>query len=409
MLTNLTEFMKSGADGPVGVAVSGGSDSTALLLLMCDWAKATGRDIRAVSVDHGLREGSADEVAQVASLCAQIGVSHFGLKWEGWNGKGNLQQEARRARQTLIARWANDNAVASVVTGHTSDDQAETFLMRLARGSGVDGLSAMYPIVRKEGIVWMRPLLDTRREALRDLLRSRNVGWVDDPSNEDKRFDRIKFRSEMDQLERLGLGPELLAKTATRIQSARGELERATLDFARLTSEPREIGTVRIGRNAFLERSFEMRMRLMSHTLAWVSGAEHPPRFASLKLALDAVAEGRTCTLSGCLIAPLKDESFEVNREVSAIKPVPADGSVYDKRWETSAFEGGEVRPLGEDGIACRPDWRDAAESRNAILSSPSIWYNNELMSAPFLDKNGRWTCRLIRGAEDFFSSIVTH
>ena len=129
--------------GPVGVAVSGGSDSTALLALVRAWAEAEGRSVLAVTVDHRLRPESAGEAGVVAELCARLGVGHATRVWADAPGRGNLQASARAARQHLIGAWAREAGLAAVALGHTLDDQAETVLLRLARGSGVDGLAAM--------------------------------------------------------------------------------------------------------------------------------------------------------------------------------------------------------------------------------------------------------------------------
>lgn len=206
-----------GAAVPVrlGVAVSGGGDSLALLHLMHDWARANGSDLRAVTVDHGLRAAAPGEAAQVARLCADLGLPHDTLHWTGWDQSGNLQAEARRARYRLMAGWARGHDLQAVALGHTLDDQAETVLMRLARGSGVDGLSAMAGRRDDLGMRWLRPLLAIRRDDLRAFLSGLGVDWVDDPSNADTRFDRIKTRQALAQLAGLGIDAEGLADTAT--------------------------------------------------------------------------------------------------------------------------------------------------------------------------------------------------
>ncbi len=126
--------------GPLGIAVSGGSDSLALLHLMVEWGRAP---LRCVTVDHRLRDASAEEAAQVAEICAALGIAHDTLTWDGWDGQGNLAAEARRARYALLADWAVTHGLTGIALGHTQDDIAETLLMRLARRAGVDGLAAM--------------------------------------------------------------------------------------------------------------------------------------------------------------------------------------------------------------------------------------------------------------------------
>ncbi|HAD27336.1 MAG TPA: tRNA lysidine(34) synthetase TilS, partial [Rhodobacteraceae bacterium] len=188
-----SDFMDGLPDGPIGLAVSGGSDSLALLVLTVDWAKKCGRSVFVVTLDHGLREEAANEAEGVAKICAGLGVSHDTLRWDGHH-KGNTQDAARRVRQRLIGDWAKTHDLVAVATGHTRDDQAETFLLRLKRGSGVDGLSGMARCIEKDGVLWVRPLLHKRRDALRATLKDRGVAWFDDPSNGDNRYDRVKVR-----------------------------------------------------------------------------------------------------------------------------------------------------------------------------------------------------------------------
>ena len=209
----------------LGVAVSGGSDSLALLYLVADWTRQSGVELQVATVDHRLRPEAADEARMVAEHCRTLGASHDTLIWEHEDAAGNLQDMARRARYRLLADWADERGVGLILLGHTLDDQAETFLMRLARGSGVDGLSGMAESRVDDGITWLRPLLGCTREALRDELRSRGLTWSDDPSNEDEKYSRVRVRKLLSALAPLGLDAEKLADTAARMASAREALE----------------------------------------------------------------------------------------------------------------------------------------------------------------------------------------
>jgi tRNA(Ile)-lysidine synthase len=199
----------SGEPPALGVAVSGGGDSTALLVIAARWAHARGHAISAATVDHGLRAGSAAEAAGVAALCARLGIPHETLRAGNLrDAGGNLAAAARDARFALLGGWARAQGLSAVLLGHTMDDQAETVLMRLARGSGAEGLSAMQAVLERAGVVWLRPLLGARRAALREVLRAEGISWVEDPSNEDAQYDRVKARQALAALAPQGIDVE---------------------------------------------------------------------------------------------------------------------------------------------------------------------------------------------------------
>lgn len=408
MKTAFLNFMDCVPDGTLGVAVSGGGDSIALLVLMADWAQEAGRSLRVVTVDHGLRSGSAAEAGGVAVLCTDLGLPHDTLLWQDHPETGNLQDNARQARQNLISDWAVAHGIAAVTTGHTRDDQAETFLLRLKRGSGVDGLSGMAAQVTKDGLIWLRPLLDIKRQTLRDFLRQRQISWVEDPSNDDLRFDRVKMRKALNILGEIGLNADVLADTAARMQTARGALESYSKEVLGKVAQPRDIGSVRLDTEALTQHPMDIQLRVLAHCLRWVSGVPYRPRLKALHQALAHSFSGTGHSLSGCLLTPIRDEGIEITREVSAMVPSDASTCIFDGRWHCEPAQG-QWRPLGSDGILQRPEWRDTAETRNAILASPSLWYNNELKSVPFVDKNPACGCWLRDGTESFYATIVTH
>ncbi len=376
------------APGSVGVAVSGGSDSTALLCLMADCVAGSLHRVEAITVDHRLREGSAAEAAAVARLCAARGIPHVVRAWvEG--PQGNLQGSARAARQRLIAGWASERGIVAVALGHTLDDQAETFLMRLARGSGVDGLAAMAPATRLRGLLWLRPLLGRRRSELRDWLAAQGIGWSEDPSNADDRFDRVRARAALGPLRRLGLGPERLAATAAAMARARAALEAATADLARVAVEPGVAGDAWLDPAPLRRAPEEIRLRLLAGTLAWVSGAVWRPRLAALA-ALDAaliagdLPEG--ITLHGCVLRPRRGR-VAIRREPARAAPSVPVTAAWDGRWElaTPAAEPGlSLGALGRSGLALCSDWRRHGIARETLLSTPAVWRGAELVAAPF-------------------------
>ncbi len=397
----------------LGVAVSGGGDSMALLHLARGWARAGGASVSAATVDHGLRPAARAEAAMVAEVCEGMGVAHRTLTWSGWDGSGNLQDKARRARYRLLADWALDEGLDAVALAHTADDQAETFVMRLARGAGVDGLSAMAARRRAGGVDWVRPLLGAGREELRDYLRAGGHGWVEDPSNADPRFLRVQVRQVIEALAPLGIDAAALLATTQRLGEAREALELAAQAAARRIAVV-EAGDVVMAREGLLALPAELKRRLLSHALSWVASADYGPRHESLAEGLRAIEAGREMTLHGCQILR-KGGTLRICRELQAVKELrSAPGALWDRRWRVVAPEetdlsGLEVGALGEAGIVLCPDWREAGLPRASLLSAPAIWREGALVAAPLAGKALGWRAELARGGEDYFSTILSH
>ncbi|MCX7888736.1 MAG: tRNA lysidine(34) synthetase TilS [Rhodobacteraceae bacterium] len=397
------------ADGTIGVAVSGGGDSTALLILLDDWRREGGPGLAAVTVDHGLRPEAAAEAAGVAQLCARLGVPHDILRWH-WDGQGNLPDAARRGRRDLIAGWARERGIASVALAHTADDQAETVLMRLARGSGVDGLSAMAAARRAGGIVWLRPLLAARRAVLRRFLADRGAGWAEDPTNDDPAYDRVKARAMLEALAPLGVTVEGLCATAGWMRLAREVLEGAAADLARRAVRA-DRGDVLIARDDLLAAPAETRQRLMAGMLMWVAGLAYRPRHEALERLMRAVAAGRAATLAGCHVAVARGQ-VRLTREARAVEGLVAPpGIPWDGRWVLCGpFAAGmEVRALGAAGLAACPDWRASGLPRRSLLASPAVWQGARLVAAPLAGHGRGWTAELGPGRDDPITSLVTH
>ena len=224
---NLDALVEPGAT--VGVAVSGGPDSLALLLLA---AAARPNQIEAATVDHRLRPESRAEAAMVADQCERIGVRHAILTVE-WPTppKSSLQARAREARYEMLGEWALASSLAVVATAHHADDQAETLLMRLARGAGIGGLGsvrARRPLV--PGVQLVRPLLGWRKEELAALVAGACIEPVDDPSNRDPRHDRVRMREWLKRAD--WADPQRLAASATWLNEADEALDWALARLA---------------------------------------------------------------------------------------------------------------------------------------------------------------------------------
>ncbi|MFZ3581353.1 tRNA lysidine(34) synthetase TilS [Loktanella sp. DJP18] len=394
-----------GPDFPtdIALAVSGGGDSMAMLHLAADWARVYGVRLWVVTVDHGLRAESAAEAVMVATEARALGLPHSTLRWEGWDGSGNLQDAARTARRDLIARWRG--VCRHVLMAHTQDDQAETLLMRLARGSGVDGLAAMrdvtqlpveatQPIQQPDGPPWpavllphwfiVRPLLDVGRADLRHYLKTLHIPYVDDPSNEDTDFARVRMRRLIGSE---GLDRDTLSQTARQMARARVALGRRAHDAAAaiLRNDPTAPGCVILDRDGFADIEPETQLRILSAALQMVATATYRPRLAALEDALDRALGGGTTTLHGGIVVP-RGDAIWIAREAARVSEQTAIAGAkdkWDRRWTIYGPEikGLEVRALGEDGLAQTADLPRPRAPRAVLASLPAVWANDRLVA----------------------------
>jgi tRNA(Ile)-lysidine synthase len=309
------------------VAVSGGPDSVALLALLAEWALEPGRPVlHAATVDHGLRAASGEEAQGVACLCDRLGVPHRILRWEGAKPGTGLQERARAARYALLAAEAERLGGATLVTAHTQDDQAETLLMRMARGSGPSGLAAMRARVRKGAITLVRPLLGVPKVRLVATVQAaRGLAFVTDPSNADARFERARWRALMPDLADAGLSAErlaLLAQRIARLDAAAAQRAEALLLELRLPVLAGVAPVLRLPFAALSAEPEEIVLRVVGLALEKVAAESGgTPRLerleACVEALLDALRTGRrvTRTLSGCVLSLGSDGVLTLRQE----------------------------------------------------------------------------------------------
>lgn len=355
----------------IGVALSGGGDSLALLHL----ARQAGCAVEAVTVDHRLRHESAEEAAKVAGWCAALAVPHEVRVWAHGDIHGNLMDAARQARVALIADWARSRGIGVVALGHTRDDQAETVLMGLARAGGLAGLSGMRSAWEEGGVRFIRPLLDAGRDELRDWLRGQGIGWIDDPTNDNDRFTRIKARRALAALAPLGITAERLADVARHLAEAQAALAVQVAAVAgRLV---REAAGALWFDPALWDEPVEVRRQIIQAAVVWLAGPEARPRAADLSRLMAAMAAGRDATLSGC-----RFRKGWLMREFRAVGGPVEMGGLWDARWRMSGA-GGEIRALGAEGLRACPDWRATSLPREVLLVTPAAWQGDRLIAAP--------------------------
>lgn len=290
-------------------AVSGGPDSMAMMHLLAQWsAQAPRPPILVVTIDHGLRPEAADEAGLVAREAEALGFPHRTLVWTGEKPQAGLQEAAREARYRLLVRHAREEGASHLVTAHTQDDQAETVLMRLARGSGLSGLAGMRRERDREGIRHVRPLLDWSKASLLALCHAEGWRYVNDPSNTDDRFARVRWRKLMPLLASEGLTADRLARLAERMRQADEALEDKARQALERAQPSLADGSFAFQGAALAEEPFEIALHILEQALAGAGLGLENSRLHRLEACTErlreAVRAGETLrlTLAGALI-----------------------------------------------------------------------------------------------------------
>lgn len=393
----------------IAVAVSGGRDSLCLALLLRRWARRRRGRITALTVDHGLRPESAGEARTVARWLKARGISHATLRWDR-SGQplpaGGLQAAAREARYRLLSGRCRELGVLHLALAHQRDDQAETFLLRLGRGSGPDGLAGMAAVSERGGVRLLRPLLAVPRGRLAATLRTWGQDWIDDPTNENTAHTRIRLRRILPALAGAGVTPSRLAAAATALGRARAEMEDAVAAVLAAGVETDPTGYLWLDPAALAGAPPEVGHRVLARCLAAIGGGDYSPRSERLSRLQDHIGSGALtagATLAGCQIRR-QGGRLLICRELAAAGPaiVLALGArlVWDGRFAVTLARGrGAGRPvqvaaLGQDGyraaLAGRPDLRLHPIPAPARLPLPAIWTadgrGRELLAVPHLD-----------------------
>ncbi len=340
----------------LAVALSGGADSSALVLLARDWAAARGGRVTALTVDHGLRPESGTEAAAVGAWCAARGIAHVVLRWEGSKPARAIQERARLARYALLEAWCRAAGVLHLLLGHHAQDQAETIAMRRLRGSGSDGLGGMAAIAERTDMRLLRPLLGWRPEQLRALLVMRGIGWLEDPSNRDPRFARARLRQ------------GAIAMVAVPGDDG-GDRRRAEQGRARWLGRHAAIhpeGWVSLRRDAWRSLPAEEAAAILRAALMTIAGREHPPRRPALAQAVAwsrAAPPGARRCVAGCVLSVTRAH-LAVLRNPAACRSADANGGEtwFDGRFRVRSpvvADGGEGRlqplcRLAQAGIAAK-------------------------------------------------------
>ncbi|EWY38943.1 tRNA(Ile)-lysidine synthetase [Skermanella stibiiresistens SB22] len=306
----------------VAVAVSGGPDSLALSLLLKGWVDRREGELLALTVDHGLRHNAADEAVQTGRWLAARGIAHDILRWCDDKPSSRIQQEAREARYRLLSQRCRADGILHLALAHHREDQAETVLLRFAKGSGPDGLAGMTPLREAPDVRILRPLLGVSRDSLKEVLDAAGQSWIEDPSNQSAAYARVRVRSMAATLAAEGWDASHAADTAKRAGRAREALELASAALLARAVEVWPEGCALVRPDLVGAAPDELAARVLGRCLAAVGGGGYQPRLDALErlrasLRVGSAVQGTT--LGGCVVTRYRDGRLLIAREPAAI------------------------------------------------------------------------------------------
>jgi len=301
----------------IAIALSGGADSMALALLTQEWAKKDKIQMVTLTVDHRLRKESSKEAKRVASWMKKRGIPHHILTLSKKLPVGNRQAAAREARYAELIQWCHAHNIHHLLLGHHQDDQAETFLLRLARGSGVDGLACMSAMSELQGITLLRPLLDIPKSSLIAYLKRKKQPWAEDPSNQSLAYERNRIRQ---MRVAIGISSERLAGTASRMRHAREALEYYTEQLLEKAAHRSRQGHLELQAQQLLAAPRDVGLRALAQLLCLINGEIYKPRLDDLTRLYNALADKnwKGSTLAGVQLIPKKNDTVWLVKEKRA-------------------------------------------------------------------------------------------
>jgi tRNA(Ile)-lysidine synthase len=397
-----TALMEPFATGSLklAVAVSGGPDSMALALCLKEWAAARGMNVLALIVDHQLRAESGAEAETVRQRLAAVGTEAEILRWEHSPIVSRVHVQARKARYELLFEACRRHGIRDLLLAHQREDQAETILMRFARGSGIDGLAGIAPVTVIKGIRLLRPLLAVPKERLVASCEASGVAFVTDYSNSATKYARGRLRRVLPLLAEEGLTVERLIDLGERARETRGALNHTTQALLRVAAQTDIAGVISLNLEHMRSAPRAIAMRALGTCLQSVHTADYPPQRAMLLPLLEALCSDEPMgarTLHGCIVGKGALKAT-VMREYAAItdeKPIaPGETVLWDGRWLVNLsseckLENLVVRPLGmpphEEIDRLAPVLRRLVPKGRARAALPTLWKGREIVHVPDL------------------------
>lgn len=376
----------------IAVAVSGGADSLALTLLLKQWCDQYQVDLTALTVDHKLREESTKEAYQVQEWLHQRGIAHTILSWDEPKPQTGIQQKAREARYQLFEKWCLEKGVVYLFLAHHAHDQLETFMMRLSKGSGLQGLLCMSFLTKTKFGFIVRPFLETEPERLKETLNVLKQPYIYDSSNDNLSYSRIKWRQALPYLNTLGLTSLSIYQTTKRLRDGFSFINHYLIQAMEEWVTVSEYGYLSFPKEAFFDLDPFLGQELLNRFLMCIGGRVYPIRYEQRLNLYHSFRENllEVYTLGGCLII-YKKNVFYIFREERSISDClilkNSKRISWDGRFDCIFLEPfeGTLRPLSKKGIQILKDYGIKMNHLpyHALLTLPSFWKNEELIYVP--------------------------
>lgn len=395
-------FNKFISDKPIALAVSGGPDSTAMMQIAAFSKKIENYKVTVLVVDHGLRKESKNEARLVSKNAKLLGFNAKILRWEGTKPKTRIQEIARKTRYRLMTAWCKKEGIEKLFLAHHLDDQVETFLMRLGKGSGVDGLAVMNFLTEISSLQLVRPFLEIPKSRFLDILDHSNLKWISDPSNSNLNYKRSRIREILPILSKEGINSKQIGLVIKRMQSAKNALNSQTKKLLEKYLSSNEGVAYFLDKNLFQEiKDKEILLRVLEKIIMNISGSIYPPRRNKLENILIWLLKENNAlarTLNGVVVRKRKGE-FIFYREPddcykSAVTmPLTTRYNCWDDRFFIKANKSNnfQIRALGNAGTKVLKEKKILKRQgfQNVPLSAwktaPGIWSKKRLISVPSL------------------------
>ena len=390
-------------DSKIAIAVSGGVDSMVLMNLAKESDFLNDKNVFILVVDHGLRAESKQEAKFVKNEAKKLGFPTRILKWKGSKPNKRIQEEARNKRYSLLINFCRENNINNLYLAHHLDDQIETFLFRMFRGSGLQGLTSFSSSYERNGLTLIRPLIDTPKSELISYARRKKINWVEDPSNENQKYDRVKLRKVLPLIYKEGFDKKVFLKSVKKLRLANQALDQITKEFVLQYVIINKNISVFIKKELFLTAPEDVQLRVLQNTIRIFSGERYySPNYLKILNLMNWARNDNDIsakTLGGTIFRKRKGGLilYKEVKKLNDIKPIKLSKSKY-KAWDNrflikiNKSVKGEISYLGNEGVKILKSKKILGKKGfngiplTALYSTPAMWDGKRLISAPFFD-----------------------